>query len=299
MFSARRWLAIAGIWTTTAWGNPATFAPPNDLYKEDNLFAPSAVSEEAFNRILDHAGDVFKPLFRSLGKFLVVQRFWNDSTVNAYAQQGPGQQRIITFFGGLARRPEITEDGFAMVVCHELGHHLGGYPFVSEWAAAEGQADYYAPMGCGRLLWRNDLAINAAARDQVPDRPKAMCDGTWTTTEDQNLCYRIMLAVKSTADFLAAMSETTVNFDTPDMNEATSTKKLHPAPQCRLDTMMASAACPKAFDHTDIPGLDRGVLRNSKWAEEDSGEFTCNVWQGHVENVRPRCWFKPRLSAAP
>ena len=30
-------------------------------------------------------------------------------------------------YGGLARRAEVTEDGFAMVLCHELGHHVSLY----------------------------------------------------------------------------------------------------------------------------------------------------------------------------
>ena len=73
------------------------------------------------------------------------------NTVNANASQR-GRTWIVNMYGGLARRPEITPDGFAMVLCHELGHHMGGFPFVSGWAANEGQSDLFATLSCGRIL---------------------------------------------------------------------------------------------------------------------------------------------------
>ena len=47
---------------------------------------------------------------------------WKNDTVNANAQQR-GRNWIVNMYGGLARRPEIFFRRFAMVLCHELGHH--------------------------------------------------------------------------------------------------------------------------------------------------------------------------------
>jgi len=64
-------------------------------------------------------------------------------------------------FGGLARHETMTPDGFATVVCHELGHHLGGVPkkfswFGNSWASNEGQADYFGIMKCLRKMFEHE-----------------------------------------------------------------------------------------------------------------------------------------------
>ena len=59
-------------------------------------------------------------------------------------------------FGGLARHKLVTPDGFALVACHEMGHHLGGAPRRGGWASNEGQSDYYATTKCARRIWAED-----------------------------------------------------------------------------------------------------------------------------------------------
>jgi Zn-dependent protease with chaperone function len=52
-------------------------------------------------------------------------------------------------FGGLARDPLVTKDGFSAVICHEIGHHIAGAPRKGfSWASNEGQADYFATTKC-------------------------------------------------------------------------------------------------------------------------------------------------------
>ena len=99
-----------------------------------------------FNRVIDLVYKHYEPVVSNLGKRLVVERNWSDSTVNAYAYP-KGDQMRVAMFGGLARHPEVTKDGFMMVMCHELGHHLGGAPMKS-WASNEGQSDYFAANKC-------------------------------------------------------------------------------------------------------------------------------------------------------
>ena len=43
-----------------------------------------------------------------------------------------GWSLFIELNGGLARRPEVSSDGFTMVICHELGHFLAGLDGYSE-----------------------------------------------------------------------------------------------------------------------------------------------------------------------
>ncbi|HEX2691402.1 MAG TPA: hypothetical protein VHN14_32535, partial [Kofleriaceae bacterium] len=143
----------------------ATILPPNDLWKQDNRFAATGITEQQFNSILDLIELRYRPEFFFFNATLVINRFWDDPTVNSYARR-TGNNWIIDMYGGLARRAEITPDGFALVACHEVGHHLGGYPFFTgSWGAVEGEADTYATQACARYIWRSDPANADIARN--------------------------------------------------------------------------------------------------------------------------------------
>src|SRR6478609_3194601 len=162
----------------------ADFLPPNDLWKEDGLLsAAGGISQDEFNAVIDEAEAYYKPIVSGFGGSLKVNRLWSDSTVNASATQS-GSSWQVNMYGGLARRPEVTRDGFALVLCHEIGHHLGGYPYSSAWAANEGESDYFATLACGRQLWADQPDVNADFRDTVESIPKALCDKAWKTTAD-------------------------------------------------------------------------------------------------------------------
>lgn len=224
----------------------ADFLPKNDLHLQDNYRAAN-MTEAQFNAIIDRAEAFYKPLVKeTFGGTFTVNRRWTDSTVNAMAQQFFGGWQVH-MYGGLARRPEITPDGFTLVLCHEIGHHLGGYPFSSSWAANEGQSDYFATLSCARELWREDLTLNALAADTIEAQPKAMCDEVWSTDEDRNLCYRSLNASKSTASLLATLNGQKISWDTPDPKVVKTTFMSHPAGQCRLDTYAAGALCKKSL----------------------------------------------------
>jgi hypothetical protein len=273
----------------------ADFLPPNNLHLEDGLLRGVQLTEQDFNDAIDEAEAIYKPLIQqTFGARLRFNRLWTNSTVNASASQS-GSTWDVNMYGGLARRPEITRDGFSIVICHELGHHLGGYPFSSAWAANEGQSDYFATLSCARLLWKDQVEKNAESAELIPDLPKAKCDATWETEDDRNLCYRLMLAGKSTADLLSALGGTVAKWDSPDPKKVSSTNNAHPQGQCRLDTYIAGALCVAEFDENLIPGKALGGRRNSADAERESAKYTCTPVDSFEIGTRPLCWFKPFL----
>ncbi|HYX34721.1 MAG TPA: hypothetical protein VE954_16610 [Oligoflexus sp.] len=198
-------------------------------------------------------------------------------------------------YGGLARRPEVTLDAFTLVLCHELGHHVAGYPFASAWASNEGQSDYFATQSCGKVLWGSQRSKNAEARALIPALPKAQCDRSWNDTDDQNLCYRLMLASKSLADLAGSKGSSKVDWATPDSSIVSKMYNGHPDGQCRLDTMMAGSLCSADFDSNLIPGKDLGSKRNSAEAEMISAKHTCTRYMKYELGNRPGCWFKSAL----
>jgi len=262
--------------------NVKTFMPENDLHLEDDLFSLYGTSEQEFYDVIEDAERVFAPIVERLGGRLYIYKKWYDSTVNAMTYR-QGDWWIIEMYGGLARRREITRDGFNMVLCHEFGHQLGGFPFVQDWAAAEGQSDYYATHACAKLLWAND--DNSWTRRQIPAFPKGLCDRTWKSQADRDLCYRSMLASKSTNDLLAVLSGERVNYNTPDRSVVRRTNTSYPrTTQCRLDTMMAGSVCVARWNHGRIPSTERSSVY-----------YLCSTARGYSMGVRPRCWFAPRI----
>lgn len=272
----------------------ATILPENNLYLQDCLECESGLSETQFNDVIAKARTLYTDVVRGLGGTLNIRGNWTDATVNASASQMFGTWQV-NMYGGLARRAEVTVDGFTMVLCHELGHHLAGFPYVSSWGADEGQSDYFATNHCAQLFWGDDLEANAQARAIVPPTPKARCDAAWGTEAAQNICYRAMLAGKSLADLLGALRSQTPQWDTPDAAQVTTTNHSHPDAQCRLDTYMAGAACISDYDKTYIPGKRSGRGYNDSEAENDSARFSCTAQGQHSDGLRPRCWFAPTL----
>lgn len=262
----------------------ADFLPPNELWQEDSLEATSNIAETEFNQVIDAAIEVYAPIVAQHGGRLVFNRYWSSSTVNASASQS-GSTWYVNMYGGLARRPEVTVDGFALVVCHELGHHLGGFPQYNRgWASNEGQADYFSTQACTNLIW-ND-GDQSQDQLQIPSYPKNLCDKTYYGAGYSRikLCYREMAAGFSLGNLLGRLGGDTVHFDTPDKSVVTSTKDSHPKGQCRLDTYMAGALCKIEFNPDLIPKTERQAVMTS-----------CHSSEGDTVGIRPKCWYKARV----
>lgn len=276
----------------------ASILPPNNLHLEDNVHSLANMTEQDFNRIVNTIINLYKPIVAAKGAVLKSNNLWTDPTVNASAQQ-VGNNWIVNMYGGLARRAEVTPDGFAMVVCHELGHHLGGFPFYgdTDWAASEGQSDYFATQSCAREIWKNQAEENARFRALVGDFEKRKCDATWSKTEDQDLCYRTAAAGQSLATLLGALrgGSAAPRFDTPDPRRVSSTYTAHPDAQCRLDTYFSGALCPVSFDKNIIPARSTSGGQTNKDAELKASSSSCMTAAGYANGVRPLCWFKPKL----
>lgn len=271
-------IALCFFLSATAYGQIKTFMPENDLAQYDG-FIDNGMTEPIFNNIIAEVENYYTPIVKKMGAKLVINRLWRDSTVNAQAYQD-GDTWYVDMFGGLARRPEVTPDGFAMVVCHELGHHLAGFPFVSDWAANEGQSDYWAMLACAKNIWKNqDNEVSS-----IDPYAKKLCD--YYYSHDKNLCYRELNAGLSLANLLAALNGQSVAFTTPDKSIVSRTYSRHPKAQCRLDTYVAGTLCAASWDDNILP-------QN----EKESSYYVCvnKSTQKYDIQARPRCWFKPNM----
>ena len=296
----------------------------NSLAVADTMLTTSVVTREDFNRITDELIESYRPFAEKHGASLIAEKLWQSSTVNAYATQNFRRDEWkVTMHGGIARYPGMTDDAFAAIVCHELGHHFGGFPLAPvipilqlsyDWAAVEGQADYYTAHTCLRSYWEGDLLNLDYAKEQPHSEypyARRKCQHTYAEPEEQGLCIRVAYATKVLADVIAEITnQPEVQFETPDQNEVGQTQEYHPLAQCRLDTYFSAALCPlpssKSRMHIPAKGLPSAVGgQNSAYGEREAAAFGCSR---HLSDFRsdyfpgdfgpwgykPRCWFKPR-----
>ncbi len=268
------------------------FLPPNrwSIPVHTNRLYQNNMTEDQFNDLIDEVERVYTPIVSSLGGKLNVVRKWEDGTVNAYANRS-GNTYNVHMFGGLARHKAITVDGMSLVVCHELGHHIGGAPKYNggpwggnNWASNEGQADYFATLKCLRKVWRNQNT-RAIVNKYYRNAPKALvdaCASTFKDADENAVCIRSGMAGLSTATLFQMLRNETKapDFTTPDPAQVSKTADAHPATQCRLDTYFQGAIC-EIQDTVDVD-------------QKDEVAGTCYRANGMSKGVRPFCWFKPR-----
>ena len=297
-------LAVFSVFSLVTSVALGTFIPPEDIKNPYQVFSErdANMTQQEFNAVIAKANAFYKPIVQSHGGKLVINGKWTDDTLNANASQFFGTWNV-NMYGGLARHPEMTLDGFAMVLCHELGHHLAGFTFRKgfggfggTWAANEGQSDYYAAHSCARELWVDELETNASFRGKLPAIVAQQCDNIWKTTEEQDLCYRINAGGESLARVLSALKEEPVapSFETPDANKVNAIDDSHPDAQCRLDTTYAASLCASDFDPMVIPGK-KFEDQFGKQAEQEASQYTCREISNFTDGIRPRCWFKPGI----
>jgi len=265
--------------------------PKNDLKIPVGANFYGGIDEDTFNRVIDNVYSFYAPIVAERGGKLKINRLWSDATVNASSER-VRKNWIVNMYGGLARHHATTEDGFALVLCHELGHHLGGYPrsgFGEDWAANEGQADYFATMKCFRRVFENEDNASAVAQMQVPEIVKTKCAGTFRSPAQFNLCIRDSMTGRSLAYLLWSIDNDKrahlatapePAFDTPDPTVVDEINDDHPAAQCRLDTYFNGSVCSKDF--------------NEDFGQDDPVTGACAMENGDKLGYRPLCWYKPK-----
>ena len=261
-------------------------------------FATSGpVTEFDYNEVLDSAILPWVSIAAQKNVILTVQKDWKSDWVYAAADQKE-YSWMIRVKGGMARHPLMTKDGLTLIVCHELGHHFGGFPFEYHWSgySNEGQADYFAAHVCAPLLWSTDIVENQKFRSVISEHAKKLCDQAWHTEDSQNLCYRVAIAAKSLSLFFAELThEDPPDFHTQDKSVVTETLTNYPSAQCRLDTYLQGSICTAGFDLNIIPGLNTPAGKDSLDAELEAANYSCMQVNKSSIGVRPACWFKEKL----
>ncbi len=284
-------LTVAGSALACSMNGKGGFVPENDLFIPASVKSINGITEAEFNKSIDEVETIYAPIISNLGATLKIERNWKDGTVNAYASQS-GKTWTVAMFGGLARHATITKDAMALVVCHEIGHHIGGAPKKgsgggwwggqggASWASNEGQADYFATLKCLRKSWINDNNEAIVKTLKAPKLVTDLCKKTYKNKADSALCVRMSMAGQSVGNLFAALAKNPEpKFETPDSKVVSKTDDNHPASQCRLDTYYQGSLC--------------DINMNEDVSQTDEVKATCHPSLGFKSGTRPLCWFKP------
>jgi hypothetical protein len=244
------------------------------------VFTPTAViSEGERQTIFQRFQAIFAQEISSHGGRLELNEK-EDMDFAAFAWRSPTGAFAVEMNKGVRYHKLITKDIYAMIACHEMGHHLGGLPLKKEsaWAAVEGEADYFANLKCMRRYFEILPTMEQLAVPQPPDLTDRCRSSFQQDIEVRACIYSLHTARQLGAILydLEGLRGAQPSFDVPDSTIALETLDMHPSTQCRLDTFRAGALC-------SVP-----------WAENlsfnDRSEGACNP-RRQPEQSRPTCWF--------
>lgn len=252
------------------------------------------ITKEQFDEIIQTHQEKYDEsnIIQAYGASLTIKKLWDNNTKNAGASK-KGSKWTIKMYGGLARHQPITPDSFALVLCHEMGHLLGGFPAYEKvdrisLLSSEGNSDFYATFVCAHFLWQSEVEINKKFRTTVEKPAKNLCDQIYSIVADQNLCYRKLTASKSLAYFLNEDKE--VSFTNHDKNKVDANDNDHPDGQCRMDTLMSGSFCLKYknWHHKKYPANSNEMVLQTCF-----GTYPDEPSKVIKKGYKPRCWFKP------
>ena len=235
---------------------------------------PTGLSKSEFNEVVAKFHNFWNPILQTkYDKKLFFQNKWEEARIDASATRDDDNNLIIKVFGGLARHPEMTKNAMLMILCHELGHYLGGAPKPfrgkskkRQWSSAEGQADYFATSKClPKMISQGEIYA-----EKIYHIDESLCS--------TDICKKILPTALSVGNLFASLKEDWKN-PTPELrsrHRVRSTFYKHPNPQCRLDTFIAGSLCTRELD-VDFDNQDHRI-------------GAC-IEEFDPEAARPSCWF--------
>lgn len=273
-----------------------SIACENGFFPQNNLFIPAntqnALAKNAEAGMITKAiENIYNPVFAKDGKKLFINFKWKNPAVNAYATRDDHNNPVINITGGMLGHDLLGQDGLALILCHEVGHFLGGSPkklrgrsTKKSWSSAEGQADYFATANCLKKVFRVVPKTVSVEKLKIKSDHKSkqvirLQQETTKICKDP-ICKRVAMASHNVAEVYASIDYYSGELSLVNKDDYAVYQTIydHPNPQCRLDTMVAALQC---SDSESILFKDGNELASA-----------CK----NPKYRRPRCWFYPSTS---
>lgn len=229
----------------------------------------SAIEKNDFLEVTRAVYQSYRPEFIDQKIQVDINHDWEKPFFTAFAKKEGEEHFSINFWGGLARIPGMTNDAFALVACHEIGHFWGGRPMSRidrlSWSSSEGQSDYFATGACLKRYLRQTTHAQEHRKIESEASAYTLCRAQYSNDLDFSVCLKSIKAAKSFGKALNYLSENDLRLDitTPSPQVVDQTLyNTYPTEQCRLDTLINGSLCPE-------------------------NEFPCDKGLGQ----RPMCWY--------
>ncbi len=223
-------------------------------------------------------------------------RLIKSSLVDIYATFHRDSSPMIVIKSGLFSYPEMSEDLLLGLLCHELGHHLGGNPKKKRvkdgrdsWASAEGQADFFSTAKClRRYFWDKK---NDDFNEKTVHHPEVLhfCEKIKNSFFlDFHQCLKVGSIAREMALFYQRLQRKYLMREEISLfkYKATASPKIildYPSGQCRLETLFAGIAlCQSPWDHWGDTVLDCRIDLSDDNLQEKHSFFS---------GERPNCWY--------
>lgn len=250
----------------------SAFASVNKL---DYLKLTTALSSIYEKRIAEKSGQL---------KFTLKD---SDQAPNAYATKNADGPWEVIVISSLLALNEQTTASLGIILCHEVGHFLGGEPYVvgvqltpavrsraPKKMSCEGQADYFATSECIKAL---AIRIPDLFRDNkglLNPMTSQYCEESYVELKDIHLCKETLVAsYQATIVYQKIMEELNVpatffgKIDNESTDRTLNYVGEYPSLDCRYETFITGTLCSR---------LKGNVCNDLKW-------------------TRPACWFQEAL----
>jgi len=141
------------------------------------------------------------------------------------------RQFNIMLWGGMTRMNGMNKSAYATIVCHELGHIIGGAPYSTmegrEWSSLEGQADFFAASVCLPRYFKSIGVEEKLIKDRI-----------------EKSGYDLFIATKNISS--ETRDQKLVRWEA-SKEEAKSTLQYYPSIQCRYENYRNNSVRPKCW----------------------------------------------------
>lgn len=236
------------------------------------FFPVKSLAESAFDLAVSTTQATYQDRFQKMGLGF---QWTTDAKVTVADIQIRNSSVFLRVSPALMNSKQLSQDEWQMILCHEVGHILGGAPYT--WVnqddggeySAEGQADYFAASKCLRTLWtdkaQNTVAVSTLTKELVTKIKARGCLS--------NQCIRIVATANDLLGALSPDESFAVDRRSEDKVTETQTFPVSSPAQCRLDTMIAGALCE----------VDPAI----PFSSSNQRDGACASGPG----ARPACWF--------
>lgn len=218
----------------------------SQIYEQDVLLFFQILEEEFGSQVANAS----KPMSASFD--------WKQIYLGAGALLNDGNFTIM-LWGGMVRAPFMNYGILASILCHEVGHRLGGKPHQiiqgeEHWSSAEGQSDHFAATVCLPKVYQRLLKQHPKyLAQEVEPMASRICQNSlmkpqciWTATSGIDMIQ-----------FLQVYYERDIPFAQPDQTpKEIVTETLHsryPSYQCRMEIFKAGASCEQGLNCPRLP----------------------------------------------